>query len=196
MSPALEAQSLHHRTTREAQPPFFINLGLFKTKVKRDGLHTQSPFRLYVFNNYHIPGGAFILKYKDIVTGFKKKKKESPKEPCEMAFPYQYPSLQHLLPKTECTKYLWCDRDRTPKSPPAHQPVSAQRENVPSSPTHFLLQGILPNQGRNPCLLHRQTDSLPAEPPGKAPGARQWQSAHPQSLAAEPSRLLKGDLSP
>ena len=106
MSPALEAQSLHHRTTGEAQPPFFINLGLFKTKVKRDGLHTQSPFRLYVFNNYHIPGGAFVLKYKDIVTGFKKKKNPPNKEPCEIAFPYQYPSLQHLLPKTECTKSM------------------------------------------------------------------------------------------
>lgn len=46
------------------------SLGLFKIKVKRCGLHTHSPFRLYVFNNYHIPGGGLYFKYKDIVTGF------------------------------------------------------------------------------------------------------------------------------
>ena len=35
---------------------------------------------------------------------------------------------------------------------------------------HFLLQGIFPTQGSNPCflpLLHWQAGSLPAEPPGK-----------------------------
>ena len=35
---------------------------------------------------------------------------------------------------------------------------------------HFLLQGIFPTQGSNPCLsciLHKQTDSLPLVPPGK-----------------------------
>ena len=31
---------------------------------------------------------------------------------------------------------------------------------------HFLLQGILPTQGLNPCLLHWQMDSLPLAPPG------------------------------
>ena len=36
---------------------------------------------------------------------------------------------------------------------------------------HFLLQGIFPTQGLNPCLLrllHQQADSLPIELPGKA----------------------------
>ena len=32
---------------------------------------------------------------------------------------------------------------------------------------HFLLQGIFPTQGSNPCLLLWQADSLPAEPLGK-----------------------------
>ena len=33
---------------------------------------------------------------------------------------------------------------------------------------HFLLQGIFPTQGSNPCLLHWQVDSLPlTEPPLK-----------------------------
>ena len=35
---------------------------------------------------------------------------------------------------------------------------------------HFLLQGIFPTQGENPCLLHLlhwQADSLPIELPGK-----------------------------
>ena len=31
---------------------------------------------------------------------------------------------------------------------------------------HFFLQGILPTQGLNPCLLHWQMDSLPLAPPG------------------------------
>ena len=31
---------------------------------------------------------------------------------------------------------------------------------------HFLLQGIFPTQGSNPCLWHWQADSA-AEPPGK-----------------------------
>ena len=37
---------------------------------------------------------------------------------------------------------------------------------------HFLLQGIFPTQGWNPCLLHLlhwQADSLPSKPPGKPP---------------------------
>ena len=35
---------------------------------------------------------------------------------------------------------------------------------------HFLLQGIFPTQGSNPCFLcfwHWQADSLPLAPPGK-----------------------------
>ena len=32
---------------------------------------------------------------------------------------------------------------------------------------HFLLQGIFPTQGLNPCLQHWQVDSLPLVPPGK-----------------------------
>ena len=46
--------------------------------------------------------------------------------------------------------------------------------NSPSQNTgvdcHFLLQGIFPTQGLNPCLqrlLHWQADSLPVAPPGK-----------------------------
>ena len=46
--------------------------------------------------------------------------------------------------------------------------------NSPSQNTgvdcHFLLQGIFPTQGSNPCLqrlLHWQADSLPVAPPGK-----------------------------
>ena len=31
----------------------------------------------------------------------------------------------------------------------------------------FLLQGIFATQGLNLCLLHKQADSLPSEPPGK-----------------------------
>ena len=37
---------------------------------------------------------------------------------------------------------------------------------------HFLLQGIFPTQGSNPCLLsllYWQADSLPLVPPGKPP---------------------------
>ena len=34
---------------------------------------------------------------------------------------------------------------------------------------HDLLQGIIPAQGLNPGLLHRQADCLLLEPPGKAP---------------------------
>ena len=30
---------------------------------------------------------------------------------------------------------------------------------------HFLLQGIFPTQGENPCLLHWQVDSFTTEPP-------------------------------
>ena len=29
---------------------------------------------------------------------------------------------------------------------------------------HFILQGIFPTQGSNPCLLNRQADSLPLSP--------------------------------
>ena len=39
--------------------------------------------------------------------------------------------------------------------------------------SHFLLQGIFPNQGLNPCLLslvHWQAASLPLAPPGKPLG--------------------------
>ena len=32
---------------------------------------------------------------------------------------------------------------------------------------HFLLQGIFPTQGSNPCLLHWQMDPLPLAPPRK-----------------------------
>ena len=32
---------------------------------------------------------------------------------------------------------------------------------------HFLLQGIFPNQGSNPGLLHSRQTFLPTEPPGK-----------------------------
>ena len=41
---------------------------------------------------------------------------------------------------------------------------------------HFLLQGILLNQGSNPRLLHLlhwQTDNLPPGPPGKPPSAEE-----------------------
>ena len=33
---------------------------------------------------------------------------------------------------------------------------------------HFLLQGIFPTQGWNPCLFHCQADSFTTVPPGKA----------------------------
>ena len=33
---------------------------------------------------------------------------------------------------------------------------------------HFLLQGVFPTQGSNPCLLHWQADSFTTEPPGKS----------------------------
>ena len=56
------------------------------------------------------------------------------------------PLLQAVLQKTEslpleskhlrkCQPVLRCDRDRTTRSPCAHQPVPAQRENLLSSPT-------------------------------------------------------------
>ena len=54
----------------------------------------------------------------------------------------------------------------------AHQvplPVEFSRQQYWSG-LPFLLQGIFPTQGSNPylCLLHRQADSLPLTPPGKA----------------------------
>ena len=38
---------------------------------------------------------------------------------------------------------------------------------------HFLLQGIFPDQGSNPCLLHWWVDSLLSESPGKLHGSYQ-----------------------
>ena len=38
---------------------------------------------------------------------------------------------------------------------------------APGVGSHFLLQGLLLNQGSNPSLWHWQVDSLPSEPPGK-----------------------------
>ena len=39
---------------------------------------------------------------------------------------------------------------------------------------HFLLQGLFPTQGSNPCLLHWQVDSLPLEAPGKLLSCIAW----------------------
>ena len=47
-------------------------------------------------------------------------------------------------------------------SPPESMGFSRQEEGC-----HSLLQGIFPNQGLNPCLLHWQADSLTVKPPGK-----------------------------
>ena len=52
---------------------------------------------------------------------------------------------------------------------------------------HFLLQGIFPTQGLNPCLLcllHWQAGSLPAEPRGKLVCSKLRKSLHGAELRA------------
>ena len=51
-------------------------------------------------------------------------------------------------------------------SPPRLCPWDFPGKNIGAG-CHFLLQGIVPTQGSNPCLLHWQADSFTTEPPGK-----------------------------
>ena len=51
-----------------------------------------------------------------------------------------------------------------------HLPTEFSRQEYTGVGCHFLLQGISPTQGSNPCLLHLlhwHVDSLPLGPPGK-----------------------------
>ena len=52
--------------------------------------------------------------------------------------------------------------------PPDLCPMDFPGKN-PGADCHFLLRGIFPAQGRNPCLLHWQADSLPLSHQG-SPG--------------------------
>ena len=55
-------------------------------------------------------------------------------------------------------------------SPPGSSVHGFPRQAYGSG-SRFLLQGIFPTRGSNPCLLPRPAGSLPSEPPGK-PGAQ------------------------
>ena len=68
------------------------------------------------------------------------------------------PPCPTLCDPMDCSPRLLCPWD----SPAMNTGVSC----------HFLLQGIFPIQGSNPCLLcllHWQADSLPLVPPGRPP---------------------------
>ena len=61
----------------------------------------------------------------------------------------------------QCQSILRCDRDRTPRSPHAHQPAPAQRENLPSSPPspHMEMMAAGSAQGGLPVEARPGVDS-------------------------------------
>ena len=58
---------------------------------------------------------------------------------------------------------LWDSMDCSPPASAVHGILQARKLEYVAMP----FQGIFPNKGLNPCLLHWQADSLPLAPPGK-----------------------------